>query len=167
MSVLRVAVTGHRPGDLFGYDMGSEGWQWLRQTLAEVLTGFGVPVEAISGMALGVDQVFAEVAIDEGVPVVAYVPFRGQDGRWPPESRATYLDLLAQCAREVVVSPVASAAAFLRRNEAMVQVCDVLVAVWNGKTEGGTYHCLQYGLAQGRPVLHVDPVRRAVTLVAG
>jgi uncharacterized phage-like protein YoqJ len=125
--------------------------------------------EAISGMAVGVDQCFFRAALDAMVPVAAYVPFVGQDGKWPEFARAEFRRLLALASRTVVVSPGAySPEKFLVRNDAMVRDCDVLVAVWRpDRTErSGTYHCLQSALRSGRPVVHVDPFAQTVTLVA-
>lgn len=161
---LRVAVTGHRPGDLFGYDLAAPGWQWLRGELRSLLAELGA-TEAVSGMALGVDQVFAEVALDAGVPLAAYVPFAGQDRIWPTESQVAYRALLARAARTVTVSQVAGAQAFLERNAAMVRDCDVVVAVWTGKDSGGTAHCVRTALAAGRPLVWLNPVSRSATLV--
>ena len=161
-SPLRIAVTGHRPEDLFGYDE-CEGWRWLRAVLRRVvgdLSGGGA-CELMSGMAIGVDQEFAAVGLDAGLPVEAFVPFPGQESRWPPEAQAHYRRLLRRC-RVQVVSPCWSKEAFQRRNEAVVDACDVLVAVWTGKPSGGTFRCLRYALDVGCRIVWVDPVRRRV-----
>lgn len=164
---LRIAVTGHRPDGLFGYDFAHPGWQWIRDELQRILTEFSAqgPVECVSGMAIGVDQVFAEEVLAAGLPLVAFVPFEGQERRWPPAAQRHYHDLLSRALRRLTVSTAAWRQAFLDRNQAMVQACDVMVAVWTGKESGGTYHCLGAALRAGRPVLWVDPVRRRSVLV--
>jgi uncharacterized phage-like protein YoqJ len=165
MCALLVAVTGHRPKDLWGYDAQAEGWSWLRSTLSGLLQELGA-TEAISGMALGVDQVFVRAARDVKVPVAAYVPFEGQDRIWPASSQREYRELMSQCHRQVVVSSVPCPAAFLERNEAMVRDSDVVIAVWTGKQDGGTADAVRRSLSAGRVLLHVDPVARTVTVVA-
>jgi uncharacterized phage-like protein YoqJ len=162
--MVKVAVTGHRPKDLWGYDAG-EGWAWLRGTLCGLLVELGA-TEAISGMALGVDQEFAYAALEAGVPVAAFVPFEGQERRWPASSQAAYRALLARCARQVVVSQVASVEAFHARNTAMMQACDVAVCVWDSsRRSGGTFHAVGEALRLGVPIVWVDPTMRQVWLV--
>jgi len=161
--MVKVAVTGHRSADLFGYGA-HEGWDWLRDTLRHLLEDLGA-TEAFSGMALGADQVFARAALDAGVPVVAYVPFLGQERLWPFSSQAAYGFLLDRCRERVVVSSSPSRTAFLERNTAMVDAADVVVAVWTGKGSGGTHHAVQEALRLGKAMVWVDPVRRQVWLV--
>lgn len=161
---LRIAVTGHRPKDLFGYDMQHPGWQWLRGELQRVVEEISArgPVQCVSGMAIGVDQVFAEVALESAWPLVAYVPFPGQESRWPPQARVHYNHLLRRASMVYVVCGAPSLDAFFVRNQAMVDAADVVVTVWTGKASGGTHDCLQAALRAGRPVVWIDPVARRV-----
>jgi uncharacterized phage-like protein YoqJ len=175
-SPLRVAVTGHRPADLFGWDRGAEGWQWLRGVLSGLLRELGA-AEAISGLALGVDQLFALAARDAGVPVAAYVPFEGQDRKWLAPDRRAYAEMRAQASRTVVCRALTPGPdgefafrdvveALHARNGRMVEDCDVIIAVWTGKTSGGTYDAVQKAMRAGRVLVHVDPAARTATIVA-
>jgi len=60
------AITGHRPSKLpWRYDETSEGCRRLRETLAEqiaTLADSGI-TSFLSGMAQGVDQIFAELVL--------------------------------------------------------------------------------------------------------
>lgn len=163
-SPLGIAVTGHRPADLFGYDRTHPDWGWLRMQLRQIvedLAASELPV-LLSGMAQGVDQEFADLGVTQGWPVEAFVPFDGQQSRWPAEAQTRYRRLLRRCSRVRFVSCTPSMQAFLVRNEAMVQACDVLIAVWTGKRWGGTFRCLEAGLAAGRHVVWLDPVARRI-----
>jgi uncharacterized phage-like protein YoqJ len=166
-SPLRIAVTGHRPKDLFGYDLHHEGWQWVREELAQLIEEFSAAgaCEFVSGMALGVDQVFAEEVLAARQVLVAFVPFAGQDRLWPPRARAHYRRLLERAARVVTVALQGSLQAFHDRNQAMVDHADIVVAVWSGRQRGGTFHCVQAALAAGRCVVRVDPVARHASCV--
>jgi len=102
---------------------------------------------AISGVALGIDQDFCGVCVELGVPFVAYVPFVGQESRWPAASRDVYRKVLDAAAGVRVVSQPpatdeAARRAALDRNEAMAEVCDELIVVWNG-SQGGTSHMVR------------------------
>ncbi len=144
-----VAFSGHRPQKVGGY-----GDTPLRRAITSALRNILVelrPTLAISGMALGVDQWAAQLCIDLSIPFDAYVPFNGQESRWPDASKREYLALLRKARKIRVIANAYSNAAFQRRNEAMVDDCDVLVAVWDGSA-GGTANCVRYaeGAAQRR-----------------
>lgn len=119
------------------------------------------PEEVVSGMALGVDQVAAECAMDMGIRVVAAIPFEGQQTRWPVKSRARYAGMLVRIqdmgGRIVVVSPGGYAAWKLHaRNQWIVNGTDRMLAVWDGTT-GGTAACVKYAAIQRKPVARLDP----------
>lgn len=102
---------------------------------------------AISGVALGIDQDFCGVCVELGVPFVAFIPFVGQDSRWPAASREVYRKVLDAAAGVRVVSQPpatdeAARRAALDRNAAMAEICDELIAVWDG-SQGGTSHMVR------------------------
>lgn len=105
---------------------------------------------AISGMALGWDTAWAVAAIRLGVPLIAAVPFDGQESRWPAESQRRFRSILEH-AREVHVVSAGgySPAAMHARNRWMVDRCDLLCALWNGSS-GGTAGCVAYARSVGR-----------------
>lgn len=136
-----LAGTGHRPEKLGGYEPRA------RAELIRV-AGFCLdhykPRRVISGMALGFDQALALAALLRGIPLVACVPFAGQELRWPLESQQTYHAILAKAdAVEVVCKPGYDAQKMQLRNIAMVEACTLLLACWDG-TAGGTANCIRY-----------------------
>jgi len=114
------------------------------------------PTLGISGMALGVDQWAAQLCTDLEIPWDAYVPFKGQESEWPRESQATYRTLLGHARRIHVTATSYSNAAFQHRNMAMVNACDLLLAVWDGSS-GGTGNCVAYAQKVGRKMVRIDP----------
>lgn len=136
-----IAGTGHRPDKLGGY---SDKVSHRLVQLAVACIRKYKPTVVISGMALGWDQALAEAAIAELVPLWAYVPFDGQDKKWPEASQARYRELLDLAEEaKVIDSGGYSAAAMQKRNQAMVDDCDMLLALWNG-SPGGTANCIKY-----------------------
>ena len=145
-----VAATGHRPKSLkTGYDLApliAIARPWLANRRPEAV---------ISGMALGWDQAVAIAAIDLGIPVHAYVPFVGQADAWPRHSIEAYTKLLQKCATRRIVSPGGYEPWKMQtRNEAMVDDCDMVLALWNGE-KGGTGNCVKYAGKVGKPVENV------------
>jgi uncharacterized phage-like protein YoqJ len=148
------AATGHRPGKAF-----------ITYTDVGVLRTFArgcieqlspAPTEFVSGMAPGWDQMVAWACVDLRIPVVAAVPYVGQDGLWPRPSRDAYELLLSKAARIHPVNDGPYAAWKLhKRNEWMVNNSGHMLALWDGNNSGGTYACLKYAEKQGRPTTNL------------
>lgn len=152
---IKVAFTGHRPDKLGGYD-GSPLQDRIRIVLKSLLAPLQ-PDVVISGMALGVDTIAADVAIELGIPLIAAVPFEGQEGMWPVHSQQKYKNLLAKASEIVYCSePGYAKWKMYHRNKWMVDHCTVLIAVWDG-SEGGTKNCVDYAKKIGRSLLTIDP----------
>lgn len=144
--------TGHRPDKLGGY--GEEATQKLiafaRHILAELC-----PDTVITGMALGWDTALAEAAHDLNIPFHAYIPFIGQEGRWPRESQARYAALLYHAEKSVYCSPEGYAVwKMQKRNEDMVRDSEIVLALWDG-SRGGTSNCVGYANKVGKKVMNV------------
>jgi uncharacterized phage-like protein YoqJ len=142
-----VAFTGHRPQHLSLPQR-----EFAKTEISRVLRRLQ-PEAVISGMAPGVDIWAVEAALSLGIPFDAYVPFPGQESRWSPEVRKRYFELLGYARTKRIVSPEFTRTAFQDRNVAMVDDCDVVIAVWNGKRSGGTYNCLKYARSVEKALL--------------
>ena len=155
-------ITGHRPARLGGYDPANpkklaliEKFKLILDRAAEAAKGEALV--AISGMALGCDQWWATAAIERGIDVHAYIPFEGQEGKWPRVSQRAYYELLNGAA-EVWISCAPGYAAWKmqERNCDMVDNADYCVAVWD-RSPSGTGRCVGYAIEKGRPLLVVNP----------
>lgn len=151
-----VAFTGHRPNKLGGYIIPNPTYNRIRTQIIQVLTEIK-PTRIISGMALGVDQWAAQIAVELGIRFTAAVPFRGQEDAWPTSSQNTYKALLDQANEVVIISDGGYSPHKMQiRNEWMVNNCDKLIAVWDG-TPGGTANCVSYAKGRGRDIIRIDP----------
>lgn len=147
-----LAATGHRPDKLGGY--GETTFAGLT-LLAESVLSEIQPTSIISGMALGWDQAWAQAGLNLKIPVVAAIPFKGQESRWPQPSQEKYCRILERCNLVVCVSLGDYSASKMQiRDEWMVDTCEVLVALWNG-TASGTKNCIDYASTKNRYVLNV------------
>lgn len=151
-----VSFTGHRPKKL----KAQVTQDWIRDRLREKLIELE-PDEAISGMALGFDQIAAQVCLDLGIPFTAAVPFEGQDLDWRWDQQQIYLTLLGKAARVHIVDPVPptsyeeAVAKLHARNHWMVDHSDYLVAAWDG-SKGGTEKCFKYAKKVGIPCFRIQ-----------
>jgi hypothetical protein len=147
--VTRIGVTGHRslPAALLPS---------LRAAMRAQLRGGGV-VEALSSLAAGADQLFADVALDSGVPVTAVIPGMDYEAHLGgDEALAGYRRLLRSCRRRVKLPPAPTHEdAYLAAGRWIVDHADRLVAVWDGRPargRGGTAEVVAYARHRGVPV---------------
>lgn len=137
-----IAATGHRPPKLGGY--GKEALVRLYKVALQELLVPG-PTKVLTGMALGWDTAVALACVKLELPFVACVPCEGQEKMWPAESQARYNKLLAAAEETVLIrnGPYDSTC-MQDRNIYMVDHCEKLVAMWDGKEQGGTWNCIEY-----------------------
>ena len=156
-----IAFTGHRPESLGGYGEHNPIRDALKVQLTEVLSlhkAAHPDLLCISGMAQGFDQWAAEICIELNIPFTAAVPFAGQEARWSVSSQADYLKLLEKALNVHIVSEGDYAAWKLqRRNEWMVDHCDLLIAAWDGKLSGGTWNTIAYAQRRNRRIANLLP----------
>lgn len=153
---MKVAFTGHRPSKIGGFKLPNPTYNYICQQIEKNLLQLK-PEKVISGMALGIDQWAANIAIKLGIPFIAAVPFEGQEKAWPSESQKTFFKLLDKAAEVIIVSEGGYAAYKMQiRNEWMVTHCDKLIAVWD-QTPGGTGNCVKYALSVQKDIVFIDP----------
>jgi uncharacterized phage-like protein YoqJ len=144
-----IAFSGHRPDKLpdkeTGYILPNPTYIYVCQQLERHLTDLK-PTKAISGMALGVDQWAANICNKLKIPLIAAIPFEGQEKMWPEKSKKVYQSLLQKASEKIVVCEGGYSAYKMQlRNEWMVNHCDILLAVWDG-SKGGTGNCVDYAM---------------------
>lgn len=149
---MRVAGTGHRPDKLGGYS--DEAFNKLVEIAEETFKKMN-PTEVISGMAMGWDMALAQAAINLEIPFIAAVPFIGQEKMWQKKTKDYYNELLSK-AKEVVIVCEGGYSAYKMqvRNEWMVDNCDLVLAMHNGDTSGGTYNCVKYATNK-KPIINL------------
>lgn len=173
---MKIAVTGHRPHKLGrAYDtMHPINIEIGRKMRDFILNQTGYNKEnnrfadnelctIISGMALGVDTVWALVALklsrqfpDKFILECA-VPCKEQDSKWLSESKKTFHRILSEAHRVVYVTDTTYTHTCMQeRNEYMVNEADMVLAVWDG-TGGGTGNCVQYAREQNKELSIIDP----------
>lgn len=114
-----------------------------------------------SGMALGIDTYAAEAVLKArkdhpDIQLIAVIPCPEQDSQWSDAQQKHYRDILSQCDQIITVSPQYDKGCMHRRNRTLVEMCDYLFAVYDGKP-GGTEYTIKYAHKLGRPVIMFPP----------
>ncbi|MFP5256327.1 MAG: SLOG family protein [Acidimicrobiia bacterium] len=134
-----VLVAGHRPEALGGYDHNPVA-DGVRTRLAEALRAMvevDGPLTVVSGLRLGAEQLGAEAALAEGLPLVAVLPYPEPDKPWPPAARARFAELVDAATAAITLesrSPAtkqAAGAALARRDAWLARQVDSAVVVWD------------------------------------
>lgn len=147
-----ITVTGHRPNKLGGY---SDDVYNRLITLAEKWVSNKEEM-VLTGMALGWDQACAQACLNKGTDYTAVIPFEGQEKVWPATSRRKWAMLVGKATEQVVVSTGSYAAWKMhRRNEWMVNKSDMVIALWDGVKQGGTWKCIEYALKKDKEVFNL------------
>jgi len=123
------------------------------------------------GMALGSDMLFAETVLEfkrkyPRVKFNAAIPCLGQDKAWNERQREKYSYLLENANEVKLVSNSDYYDGCMQlRNRFLVDNCDLLLAVFDGK-KGGTMQTVEYAKKQGKKITVIDPgTMLRVTLV--
>jgi len=148
-----VAGTGHRPDKLGGYTQ--DNFERLVTIAEKGLRGLKA-TKVISGMALGWDQALAQAAINLSIPFIAAIPFTNQDKFWNEASQAYNKLLLSKAIEIVNVSGMDDYKVeyMQKRNEWMVDNCDVLLSMFDGSS-GGTKNCVDYAIKKDKRMVNL------------
>lgn len=153
-------VTGHRPHRFpFPYDKANEKYKIYISHLykeTENLIHRGA-IHFITGMAKGVDIDFAYCVNDlrKNVPNItleAALPFPFRKPEHPTNDSIDFERVLRFCDKIQTVSPYYHTWCMQKRNCYMVDRSDVVLAVWNGKEQGGTWNTIRYARSLGKEI---------------
>jgi hypothetical protein len=148
--VIRIGVTGHRviPEELYGH---------VRDALRAAVCGRARPVRALSSLAPGADQMFAEIALDCGASLTVVTPSHDyEDAFHHPADLARYRGLRDRASDEITLDfPVVCDQAYYDAGAYIADHSDLVVAVWDGRPSrglGGTADMVAYARKIGRTV---------------
>lgn len=119
-------------------------------------------IVGVSSLAAGADQMFARAVRELGGRLHVFVPSDGYQSTFSEaEDLRSYLQLLAEATTVITLPcPEPSEAAFLAAGKAVVDECDVLYAVWDGKPAqglGGSADVVEYARSRGKAVQVIWP----------
>lgn len=160
----KVSFTGYRPQKLPFFSEEDPMCVDLKNRIyrqVEKLYEYGAD-DFYTGMALGVDMWCAEAVlclreIHPEVRLNAVIPCRGQESRWSAREQQRYQKILAQCSKVMCLSESYTKDCMMKRNRALVELCDLLVAVFDGKP-GGTKFTVDYAAKLGRKTIVIPPM---------
>ena len=149
---MRLGITGHQRRPEID-------WSWVEKEIESAFADLEAIEHAYSSLAVGTDQLFAEIAFRHGVKVMAVIPLHGYERFFEGANRQAYDRLLSRADKIELPGDPNPEKAFLEAGKYVVDHVDRLVAVWDGKPAqglGGTADIVAYARSKKRPVLHLD-----------
>ena len=163
--VYKICFTGHRPKGLpWGYDETKESCILFKNVMSSIIEKAIVNgyTYFISGMALGVDMICAEIVLElkkkyKNVMLECSIPCLDQEKKWPSSEQEKYKKIVRKADVVHYVSEAKYSGTCMNdRNNYMVEQSDVVIAVWNGKPSG-TGNAIKMARDAGKKVRIVDP----------
>ena len=114
-----------------------------------------------SGMARGTDMWCAEIVLElkkiyPNIKLTAIIPCRTQTNGWTDAEKRRYDKILGECAAVVGVSESYTKSCMMKRKRALVNCCDLLIAVFDGQ-KGGTANTISYARSKAKEIITVSP----------
>lgn len=151
MNVKACCVTGHRdiPADKIEY-VKAKLKEEIEQAVADGFTTF------ITGMAEGVDLLFAEMVIEQkaqhpGLFLEAAIPYRNHLKSTDPLFRKCF----EGCNGVHIQQEEYNSDCFMNRNRYMVTLSSRVIAVYDGREKGGTLFTMRYAHTMEREVREI------------
>lgn len=164
--------TGHRPERLpFQSDEQHPDCIRLKERLMQEMERLvdeeGV-THFITGMALGIDQICAELVLElkESNPQITLecaIPYEEQAARWTVPQRERYFDLIVRSDKENLLQGAYSADCIRKRDRYMVENSGYVLAVWDGVARSETGQTVRYAREKGRNITILHPFTMEIT----
>lgn len=165
MNFRTCAFTGHRPqGMPFGFDEHDPKCAYLIDQIMAIMTNMIINDNVgrfLSGMAIGTDLIAAETTLRlkdvySWIELECVIPCLNQSSKWAEKFRKRYDDVIRSCARTTLISTEFTKTCMYERNRYLVENCDILLAVWNGKPSG-TGKTVDYAVRKGKSICVINP----------
>lgn len=154
--MIRLGITGHQSIPGVAHEHVS---QALERKISAAWCAEGL--FGLTSLALGADQLFAELILSAGGQLHVVVPASRYESTFDQLGLRTFRALLARAAEvETLAFDKATEASFFAAGKRIVDLCDHLLAVWDGQPSrglGGTADVVHYAQTLGREVSIIWP----------
>jgi hypothetical protein len=149
-----VGITGHQ-------HIPPEARAHIASGIDNVLQPQRVELIGVCSLAVGADQLFAQAVLNLGGALHVVLPCECYDEAFSGPDLLRFRELLGNAARiETLAHAEPTEEAFLDAGHRVVDICDVLVAIWDGKPArglGGTADVVDYARSVGREIVIIWP----------
>lgn len=160
---MTIGITGHQ-------NIGrAEVVEWVRKQVERELELLR-PSEGLSCLAKGADQLFAELLIDKGIPLIAIIPSKDYESTFSNAiDLKKYKSFVRLASRiEPMNAAKADEGAFFTASQYLVDYSNLIIAVWNGepaKGFGGTADVVTYAQEKNKQIVYINPVLKTIKYI--
>lgn len=137
----------------------------MTRALTEQIGAYRI-THGITCLAIGADQLYAEILLQKGIPFTVIVPSRRYEETFAGEDRERYFRFLSLAGQVVEMTyDEPGEIAFFAAGKEVVDRSEIMLAVWNGQKArglGGTADIVKYALARKSIVIHINPITRVI-----
>jgi uncharacterized phage-like protein YoqJ len=155
ISIMKAFFTGHR--DITNIKDGIN--QLIDMALERGVTEF------FNGMALGTDQLAAEVLIERQLHWTAVIPCQNQDRLWTLQQKLKYKELLKSASNKIVLYPEYTPGVMQARNQWMVKHSNICLAVYDNRLTGGAALSVNIAIAHHLPIIQFNPKTLEIVVI--
>jgi len=160
-----VCFTGHRPQTItYLWDETSQQSLELKSKIKKAIIHLIENKDVkhfISGMALGVDMIAAEIVLElkdeyPEITLECAIPCETQASKWSEKYRYRYFKIVEMSDKETLLQTHYTADCMHKRNRYMVDNSDYVIAVWDG-SPSGTGKTVVYAKENNKTILQIKP----------
>ena len=150
----RLGVTGHQ-------NLPATAVDYVERRIRDAIRSATRPVTGVGCLAAGADQLFAACVLGLGGQLPVIVPCAGYESTFEPPDLERYRRFLTAAAHvDRLPFDRPGEDAYLAAGTTVVDRCDVLLAVWDGRPArglGGTADIVRYARERGTPTEVIWP----------
>jgi hypothetical protein len=148
---MRIGITGHQRLK------NPSSWDWVEGEIKTIVALFPEPLIGITSLAIGADQLFAKIILEQQGTIEAIIPFEGYKLKFAEgNDRQEYQNFLNRASRiEVLQKKTSDEEAYFAAGKRVVDLAEILIAVWDGKPAvglGGTADVVTYATQKRKKI---------------
>ncbi len=157
---MKAGITGHQKFD------STDTIAWVYNKLEDVILKCEIAI-GYTSLAIGADQLFAEILKKNSIPYIAVIPAKNYELTFKEDDRTHYFYLL-KSAQEVVQLAFNEPCeyAFYKAGTCISDLSDVVIAIWDGqkaKGLGGTGDIVEYTILKKKKIIHINPLTHKIS----
>lgn len=158
---MRIGITGHQNLNIAVID-------WIKHEIFNEIKQLDVD-EAFSCLAIGADQIFAEIVLSNKIPLTAVVPCLNYETTFDGNGLVSFKNLIRRSENTIKLNfekPTENA--FFEAGKIVVSNSDILFAIWDNlpaKGIGGTADIVSIASSLNKKIIHLNPITKTKTFI--
>jgi len=158
---MRIGITGHQ-------NLSVSVIAWIKQEILIEIKQLNID-DAYSCLAIGADQIFAEIILENKIPLIAIIPCVHYETTFDSKGLISYNKLLKQSKSIIQLNfQKPSEEAFFEAGKTVISNSDILFAIWNSlpaKGLGGTADIVSIAASLNKKIIHFNPITKTKKLI--